>query len=207
MANIIIEIAELARRRHPDGVFGLALALDYDAVSKAEASAADLFPLGVAPRYDGSTDHMGYPGAFGELDPEAFAADQLYAKWRRIAASGWMSLYSRDAAVNQIALLRLTDRCEAVLTICSGLSLTAKDLAQEWVRLHPQDDLMADLPLCGARLRRQRLAANLTQDELGERVGASKVSISRWESGERAARPATVAKLAQALGCSPEDLV
>ena len=37
----------------------------------------------------------------------------------------------------------------------------------------------------GEAIRKMRQAQNLTQEELGERVGVQKAQISRWEKGKR----------------------
>ena len=58
----------------------------------------------------------------------------------------------------------------------------------------------------GALLRRYRLAAGLTQESLAERAALSVRGISDLERGvNRAARPVTVALLADALALSQED--
>lgn len=51
-----------------------------------------------------------------------------------------------------------------------------------------------------------RARANLTQAALGARAGISRVSIAKLESGRVLPQPATVHRLAQALGVEPKDL-
>ncbi len=55
-------------------------------------------------------------------------------------------------------------------------------------------------------VRHFREQAILTQDELAEKAGVSRVTVVRLEAGEDA-RPATIRKVAAALGIEPRDLV
>ena len=57
------------------------------------------------------------------------------------------------------------------------------------------------------KLKAAREAAGLTQVELAEKVGCKQKDISRWENGNREPVASTLKKLAQALGCSMDDLV
>jgi transcriptional regulator with XRE-family HTH domain len=56
------------------------------------------------------------------------------------------------------------------------------------------------------RLRRLRQERFLTQAELAERAGLTKLTISRLEAGRAAPHARTVRKLAAALGVEPGDL-
>jgi transcriptional regulator with XRE-family HTH domain len=56
-------------------------------------------------------------------------------------------------------------------------------------------------------LRSVRERLFVTQEELAERTGMSRASISRIESGQQRPRISTVRKLAAALGVSPETLI
>jgi transcriptional regulator with XRE-family HTH domain len=47
----------------------------------------------------------------------------------------------------------------------------------------------------------------VTQEELAERTGVSRATISRIESGQQRPRISTIRKLAAALGVSPETLI
>ena len=58
-----------------------------------------------------------------------------------------------------------------------------------------------------SRLRRCRLEAALTQEELADRAGVSRRAVALIERGETEPRPSTIRKLADALGCSPRDLM
>jgi transcriptional regulator with XRE-family HTH domain len=57
------------------------------------------------------------------------------------------------------------------------------------------------------RLRAIRIARALSQAELGERSGVSRVAITRLERGDVDARFATIRRLAQALDVEPADLM
>lgn len=59
----------------------------------------------------------------------------------------------------------------------------------------------------GEKLKEARKAANLSQVELAEKVGCTQKDICRWETCQREPRASTLKKLAQALGCSMDDLV
>jgi transcriptional regulator with XRE-family HTH domain len=58
----------------------------------------------------------------------------------------------------------------------------------------------------GEKLKQARQRAGLTQAQLAEKVGCSQHHISRWEAGLEP-KALTLKKLAQALGCSMDDLV
>lgn len=51
-----------------------------------------------------------------------------------------------------------------------------------------------------------RLDKGLTQQELGDRMGKSDVTISRWETGKRKPSDKLKADIAYALGIEPIDL-
>lgn len=59
------------------------------------------------------------------------------------------------------------------------------------------------------KLKELRIAAGLTQDQLGEKIGVCKQYISGWESGKRPlenARAATIISICNALGCEQNEL-
>lgn len=58
--------------------------------------------------------------------------------------------------------------------------------------------------MIGARILQLRKKLNLTQAELGKRVGVSKATISLWEKSETKPRGENLLKLARALNCTPE---
>ena len=58
-----------------------------------------------------------------------------------------------------------------------------------------------------ARLKLIRERKALTQRELAEKAGINRVTITRIENGYDQPFPATVRKLADALGVRPEDLM
>lgn len=59
----------------------------------------------------------------------------------------------------------------------------------------------------GEKLKAARKAAGLSQADLAEKVGCHQKDISRWESGLHEPGALTLKKMAQALGCSMDDLV
>ena len=61
--------------------------------------------------------------------------------------------------------------------------------------------------LVGANIRKARLAAGMTQEELAERSGFSQQYISGLERGKRNPTVVSVFELAQALGVRHEQLV
>lgn len=56
------------------------------------------------------------------------------------------------------------------------------------------------------RIREARLARGLSQAELAERVRVSQPTIAHWEQGAHAPRHLAMARLAEALGVTPEWL-
>jgi transcriptional regulator with XRE-family HTH domain len=58
----------------------------------------------------------------------------------------------------------------------------------------------------GEKLKTARLAAGMTQEELAEKCGMKKQSISRYENSEREPNIRTAKKLADALNISLESL-
>jgi transcriptional regulator with XRE-family HTH domain len=57
------------------------------------------------------------------------------------------------------------------------------------------------------RLEEWRTRRALTQQELADKAGTTKANISRIETGQQTPRPATVRKLAEALGIRTDQLV
>jgi transcriptional regulator with XRE-family HTH domain len=56
-------------------------------------------------------------------------------------------------------------------------------------------------------LRRARVRAEISQEELGERCDLHRTEISLLERAGREPRLGTILKLADALGISPEELI
>ena len=52
-----------------------------------------------------------------------------------------------------------------------------------------------------------RLAAGLTQAQLGEKIGHPSKTISRWENGSNMPKADALLKIANVLGCSVESLI
>jgi transcriptional regulator with XRE-family HTH domain len=63
------------------------------------------------------------------------------------------------------------------------------------------------LVVFASNLRRLREAAGLSQDELGLRAGVGVSNVSRYESAKRDPSVRTVARLADALGVDPAQLL
>lgn len=59
----------------------------------------------------------------------------------------------------------------------------------------------------GEKLREARQRAGMTQAQLAEAIGCKQKDVSRWEAGLFEPGVLTVKKMAQALGCSMDDLV
>ncbi len=70
------------------------------------------------------------------------------------------------------------------------------------IRLGIIDPTVVRLP----GLQRQRLEAALTQEQLAEKAGVGRLTITRLEGGGEA-RPTTLRKLADALSVTPADLM
>ena len=58
----------------------------------------------------------------------------------------------------------------------------------------------------GEAIRKMRQAQNLTQEELGERVGGQKAQISRLEKGKSVITLPTMSRIFQALGVATATL-
>lgn len=56
-------------------------------------------------------------------------------------------------------------------------------------------------------IKQLRKAKGLTQQELAQKAGVSYLSIHRYESGERIPSVDIAARIAQALGCTVDDLI
>ena len=61
--------------------------------------------------------------------------------------------------------------------------------------------------LDGEALRLARAKAGLEQAQLAERVDVNQGQVSDWERGYNGCRLGMLHKLAEALGCSPADLM
>ena len=56
-------------------------------------------------------------------------------------------------------------------------------------------------------IREARKNAGVTQDELAREVGVTQGAVTQWETGRAAPSLPMFIKVAQALGCSLDDLV
>lgn len=52
-----------------------------------------------------------------------------------------------------------------------------------------------------------RVSANLTQEELAEKMGVSRVSVQLWESGKRAISKPNLIAFCTVTGFSVEDII
>ena len=59
----------------------------------------------------------------------------------------------------------------------------------------------------GEKLKQARQRAGMTQAQLADAIGCKQKDVSRWEAGLIEPGVLTVKKMAQALGCSMDDLV
>lgn len=66
---------------------------------------------------------------------------------------------------------------------------------------------MDDLKLFGARLRRERLRARISQEELADRAGLHRTYVGGVERGERNLGLLNLLCLARALGLAPARLL
>lgn len=69
-------------------------------------------------------------------------------------------------------------------------------------------DMRAEGETLGQRIKRLRIARDMTQPELAAAVGVDHATISRWETGKTEPRAGAMRRaLAEALGVSPTMLV
>lgn len=59
----------------------------------------------------------------------------------------------------------------------------------------------------GLALQRARLSCGITQAELGQALGVKRVTVSRWERGERSLDITTLLTIARLLHIHPADLL
>lgn len=59
----------------------------------------------------------------------------------------------------------------------------------------------------GSKLRQLREARGMTQTDLARILGVSPKAVSKWEANRMEPRPPMVAKIAQALGVTKDELV
>ena len=58
-----------------------------------------------------------------------------------------------------------------------------------------------------SKLARVRITRGLTQTQLAEMVGCTRVDVSRWERGTHAMGAQRLAQIARALECRIEDIL
>ena len=52
------------------------------------------------------------------------------------------------------------------------------------------------------RIKNRRIELNLSQEELGKRIGVDRTTIAKWEAGDNNLRQSKAVALAKALNCS-----
>ena len=116
----------------------------------------------------------------------------LLKRYRRAARMTQAQLAERAGfSVTYISKLECGARAPQPATVAllaDALALTPSERAtlETALRLSPERRLLARTPSpFGELLRRQRVAAALTQEELGERAGLSRRGIADLESGAR----------------------
>lgn len=57
------------------------------------------------------------------------------------------------------------------------------------------------------QIEKRRKALHMTQEDLALAASVTRVSIARYESGERIPSVDIAARIAQALGCTVDDLI
>lgn len=60
---------------------------------------------------------------------------------------------------------------------------------------------------CGGKIRKARMRALLSQDELAEKIGIHITGVSAYERGVRVPKLNAIVTYAKAIGCSPMDLL
>lgn len=64
-----------------------------------------------------------------------------------------------------------------------------------------------DKSVFAARLRGKRAEADMSQTELAERSGVSQTTVFQYEDGTQTPGADKLFALAEALGCTPNDLI
>lgn len=67
--------------------------------------------------------------------------------------------------------------------------------------------MLFDKDVFAAKLRARRAEMDMTQEELADRSGVAVTGIVNYESGGSGATLDTACKLAEALKCTPNDLI
>lgn len=52
-----------------------------------------------------------------------------------------------------------------------------------------------------------RKSKNLTQEQLANKIGVKRTTVSMWESGESSPRATLLPKIADVLGCTVDELL
>ena len=57
------------------------------------------------------------------------------------------------------------------------------------------------------KFKKARMAAGITQKDAAERIGVSAITILQWEKGKNVPNKTNLPKIAEAYGCTVEDLI
>lgn len=57
------------------------------------------------------------------------------------------------------------------------------------------------------RLKKYRLSAHLSQEDVAKRVGCKQSAVAQYESGKRTPNVQTLVKLAEIYGCTVNDFI
>lgn len=119
-------------------------------------------------------------------------------------ATVFYSLYESiqpECVANGIPLGNLT----AAIARLDKTEFTSEALGEGFVYAYMQAETASRAGI-GGMITEARRHAGMTQKELAEKAGTVQENIARWEKGTRTPRMSSLRKLAEALGCSVDDL-
>ena len=73
-------------------------------------------------------------------------------------------------------------------------------------KMYPKTYFNVNAYIVGEAIRKARLAQNLTQEQLGERIGVQRAQISKLEKGTSVITLPTMSRVFQALGIATATL-
>lgn len=160
--------------------------------------------LGAAARRARATQHARFEyltvAPKGAALLAVLADGRAFLKHRPVAAG--------DDGGEVVGIEMASDAASATLTLESGAKFEVPAEAPPVAAATPSSAgaleaislVEIDGPKLGARLRKLRLAANLTQAELAKRTGIHRPNIARVEAGRHTPSLETIARLAAAIG-------
>lgn len=103
---------------------------------------------------------------------------------------------------------RINDAYSIVITLDDGGTYIYDDVGHSMRRLPSKDEMTEELykKEFGRRLRRVMFLKSITQDELSDMTGITRVMINRYVNGKSIPSLYTVDRLAEALNCSVDEL-